>query len=445
MRDLPRSVNPWAVATLLAGMTAAVLDGSLVNLALPSITRELGIAPAQTMWVVNAYQLTIAVLLLPLSSLGERVGYRRVYLTGVAVFMCGAVACALAPSLPLLIAARVVQGIGGAGLMCVTGALVRHIYSPERLGRGIGLNAVVVSVASASGPAVAALVLSVASWKWLFVLCVPACIFTLLVGPRALPSNTPIDAQFDARSAALSGLSICLLILGCDGLGLPETRPLALLEIAASVVLGFILIRKQRNVHAPLLPIDLFRNPAFSLAVGTSLCSFIAQMTALLALPFLLEFALHRSHAETGLLITPWAVAAGFTALVAGRLADRYPAGILVSLGLGLMAVGIAASALLPQDASIADVIWRTALCGLGFGLFQSPNNRALLGVAPRERAGGASGVQATTRLLGQSLGTAMVAVIFNLAPGNGARHALFAAAAAAALGAIVSALRLRA
>ncbi len=440
---LPQPQRLWAVLTVLAGITAAVLDGSLSNIALPTIARELDVTPAHSMWVVNAYQLTIAVLLLPLASLGERIGYRRIYLVGTLVFMLGSLACALSPSLPLLIAARVFEGIGAAGMMSVSGALVRHIYPPDWLGRGIALNAVVVSVASAAGPTAAALVLSVASWKWLFVLCLPVCLFVLLAGPRALPVTARLDERFDGKSAVLSGLAICLLIVGCDGLGLAATRPLALIELAVAVVLGIALVRRELGVAVPLVPVDLFRNREFSLAVGTSLCSFIAQMTAFVALPFLLEYALHRSHYETGLLITPWAVCAAATALIAGRLADRYPSGVLVSLGLGLFAAGLAAAALLAPEASSLDVIWRTALCGIGFGLFQSPNNRAMLGAVPHERAGGASGTQATTRLLGQSLGTALVAVIFNLVPGEGARYALFVAAAVAALGALVSSRRL--
>jgi len=206
--------------------------------------------------------------------------------------------------------------------------------------------------------------------------------------------------------------------------------------------LGLLLARYELERSAPLIPFDLLRVRLFSLSLVTSICSFVAQAAALIALPFEIQ-RLGRSAVETGLLITPWPVALALAAPVAGRLADRYPAGVMGGLGLTAMAGGLALLALFPHDGTATSFVWRMALCGLGFGLFQSPNNRALLTSAPRARSGAAGGMLGTARLLGQTLGAAGVAILFRAYPGRGSNLALCAAAAIALLAALVSMVRL--
>ena len=159
---LPQRERTWAFVTIALALTMAVLDGSIVNVALPNIAKDLQIEPAAVIWVINAYQLAIVAALLPLASLGEIVGYKRVYWTGLALFTVGSLACALSPSLTVLVGARVLQGFGAAGIMSVNSALVRFIYPQATLGRGLGRNALVVALSSAAGPTIAALIL-----RWL--------------------------------------------------------------------------------------------------------------------------------------------------------------------------------------------------------------------------------------------------------------------------------------
>ncbi|WP_454727149.1 MULTISPECIES: MFS transporter [Cupriavidus] len=443
-QGLPHPQRTWAVLTVFCGLIMAVLDGSIANIALPSISRELASDPSSTIWVVNAYQLTVTVCLLPLSSLGDILGYKRVYRTGLAIFLLGSLLCALSPNLPVLVAARVLQGIGGAGIMSVNTALVRFIYPPTKLGRGIGLNALVVGITIAVGPSAGALILSVASWQWLFAINVPVAVFALLLARSALPATPPQPHGFDYRSALLSTVVFALFILGVDGAGHASLRPAAAGGLVAAALLGWWLVRMQRGKPAPLVPVDLFRSRAFTLAVGTSFCSFMAQMLAFVALPFYLEYQLGRSLHETGLLITPWPLMVAVMAPLSGRLSDRYPASILAGIGLALLGTGLIGLAMLGPDAPSFAIGWRMAMCGLGFGLFQSPNNRAMIGATPPARSGGASGAQATTRLLGQTTGTAIVALLFSIEPAGAARLALFVAAAVAAAGAVVSFSRLR-
>jgi len=434
----------WAVATIALGITLAVMDSAIANVALPTIARDLHTNSAFSIWVVNGYQLAIMISLLPLSSLGDILGYRKIYIAGLIVFVIASLACALSDSLLTLTLARVLQGFGAAGIMSVNTALVRFIYPARMLGRGIGINAVVVAIAAAVGPSVASAILSVAQWPWLFAVNVPIGVAGLAIGIFALPATPRSPHPFDLKGAVLSALTFGLLIGGIDAGGHGEAAWLCTLAIGGSIVFGTLLVRRELAMPSPLLPVDLLRIPVFSLSVGTSICSFAAQMLALVALPFHLQAANGYSAVETGLLITPWPIAVGLVAPIAGRLADRYPAGLLGCAGLAVFALGLLLLALMPQHPAFAAVAWRMAVCGAGFGLFQSPNNRAMISSAPPERSGGASGMLGTARLLGQTTGAALVALLFGRMADNATTAALYIASGFAVIAAIVSSLRLR-
>ncbi len=441
---LPIPQRYWAMLTVALALIMAVLDGAIANVALPTIAADVQASPASSIWVVNAYQLVITISLLPFASLGEHYGYRRVYQVGLAVFTMGSLACALSGSLATLTAARIVQGFGAAGIMSVNGALVRYIYPRQQLGRGIGLNALLVGVSSAVGPTVAAGILSVASWPWLFAVNVPIGLVAFAIAARSLPVNPHTGQRFDFVSAALNALTFGLLITGIDGLGQGESGMLEIAQLALALITGAILVRRQLSLASPLLPIDLLRIPVFRLSILTSVCSFGAQMLAYVSLPFYLQNTLGRGEVATGLLMTPWPLTTALVAPIAGRLADRYPSGTLGGIGLAAMAAGLGLLATLPAHPTSFDIAWRMTICGLGFGLFQSPNNRTLLSSAPRERSGGASGMLATARLIGQTVGAAMVALLFGLYPANSITLAIGLGTAVAALAAVLSLLRVR-
>ena len=443
---LPPRERMLAMAAIALAMTMAVLDGAIVNVALPVLAKDLSVKPADAIFVVNSYQVAVTASLLPFASLGDIFGFRRVYLPGLAVFVAASLACALAPSLGFLIAARVVQGLGAAAIMSVNIGFVRFIYPHKIIGAGVANVALVVAVASAAGPTVAAAILSVATWPWLFLVNVPVGLLALAVATRTLPATPESRRPFDALSALLNTLTFGLLIVGIDHLGDPGGTALGAAEIAAALVFGAIFVRRQIRLPAPLLPVDLLRIRAFALSMASSICAFAAQMASYVALPFYFQDVLHLSSTQTGFLMTPWPIAVAVMAPISGRLADRYPPGLLGGAGLAMLAAGLALVAALPPEAPTLDIVWRLTLCGLGFGLFQSPNNRIIVTSAPRERSGGASGMQSTARLTGQSLGAAMVAVLFGLTHGSGASWAvtlsLFMAVALSVIGACTSALR---
>ena len=440
---LPQPQRNWAIVTIALGIIMAVVDSAIANVALPTIAGDLDASPAFSIWIVNGYQLAITISLLPLASLGEIVGYRRIYLAGLALFTLASLFCALSHTLLLLTVARIVQGFGAAGIMSVNAALVRFTYPRALLGRGIGINALVVAISAAVGPTIAAGILAVGTWPYLFAINIPIGIAALTLGWRCLPHTARAGHTFDWQSAALSAIAFGIGIAAIDSAGHGETIAICLSEFAVAAVAGALLVFRQTHMTSPLLPVDLLRIPIFALSIGTSIASFCGQMLAFVALPFYLESRFGYSAVEMGLLITPWPIAIAFAAPLAGRLLERYPAGLLGGIGLLLFAAGLGTLALLPDNPGIADVIWRMALSGAGFGLFQTPNNRTMIAAAPRERSGGASGMLGTARLLGQTTGAALVALFLARSPADGTQVSLFAGVGFALLGAVLSLLRL--
>ena len=449
------------MATVLGGIALSVLDGTVMNLALPGIALDMQVSASAVIWVVNAYQLGILTLLLPLARLGELFGYKRVYLSGLGLFTLASLACLFSTTLPQLSAARALQGMGAAGMFALNAALVRAIYPQRLLGLGIAINSAVVAVASVAGPSVAALVLSVASWHWLFAINLPLGLAVFALGTRSLPGrgSAPADAEgFSMPDAALNVAMFALLFLGMDSL-LPRAGPAsgatateAVLPgaalLAAGVAVGVVYVWRQRRQPVPLLPIDLLRIPVFRLSMLTSIAAFAAQMLASIALPFLLLHGLGRSAADAGLVLTVWPIATVLAAPVAGRLIGRVADGLLGGIGLLTLALGLALMALLPEQPSLAQLAWRLALCGVGFGLFQSPNNHTIVTSAPASRSGAAGGMLGTARLTGQSLGALAIALLFSwglAAEQRAPVSALALAALCAAVASGTSLLRLRA
>ncbi len=440
---LPWPQRLWAILTLLLSVVMATLDTAIANTALPTMAAELGATPADSIWIVTAYQLAMMAALLPLAALGEIVGYRRLSIAGIVLFTAASLACALAWSLPALVAARFVQGLGAAGIMSVNAAILRFVYPRHALGRGLGLNAMVVAVGFAVGPTVASGVLSVAGWPWLFAINVPIGIGAIALALWALPHTPRATHRFDAGGAVLSALCFGLLILAIGEGAHQAPLHWVAFELLGALAAGGWLLHRQRAHPAPMLPVDLFRRPVFALSSLTSICTFAAQGLAFVALPFFLHHDLGRSQVDVGLLLTPWSVLVALAAPVAGRLSDRFPAAILGGTGLVVLCVGLLCLAWIPANPSTLDIVWRMALCGAGFGFFQSPNLRALMSAAPPERSGAASGVIATSRLLGQSIGASLVALCFVLSATRGTTFALLLGAAFALAASVASFSRL--
>ena len=444
LRPAPRpGIDHRALAAVLIAVSLVTLDSTMTQTALPAIAAGLNSTPAHAIWVVNAYQLAVVAALLPFAALADRLGARRVHLFGLAFFVLASLASALASNLTALALARALQGLGAAATMSVNVALVRQLYPPQHLGRGVGLNALVVGVAFAAGPSVASLLLAVAPWPALYLLNLPLGLLAFGVARAALPHSTSGMRPFDAWAALLAACTFGTALGAMASAAQRGSIALVFALTLAAAVCGMLLLRHQAGRPAPMLPVDLLRRPLFALSVATSMASFAAQGLAFVSLPFFIETVLQRDPVQTGFLIAPWAIVVAAVAPLAGRLSERVPPGLMGGIGLLLLSAGLLSLSGLTSASSTAAIVWRMALCGLGFALFQSPNLNALMSAAPPERSGSASGMVAMARLNGQALGAALVALCFGLAGASGPVRALQLGAALAALAALASSARL--
>ena len=436
----------YAVISIFCGIFLSVVDGNICNVALPTIAQQLGVSSADSIWVVNAFQLVIMMTLLPFSTLGELYSYKKVYLGGVAVFTVASVFCTLSHSLPMLIASRAFQGLGASMMMSVNTSIAKLVFPKRHLGKGVSINATVVALSAVSGPSIAAGILSVAPWPWLFAINIPVGIITFLMGWRFLPDNPThvVGRKFNFQDALLNAVVFGLLI-GCIELYSHDGRlTTVLVGVAFLLVSGWFYVRTQLRRKYPMLPFDLLRIPMFSMSVITSIVSYTAQMLALVGMPFLLLNTFGMNAVETGVVMTAWPFIVMFVAPLSGSLSGKIHPGLLGGLGLLLMSAGCFLLSYIPEDASHLDIAWRLMMCGAGFGFFQSPNNHLLLSSAPNHRAGSASGMLSTARLTGQATGAALVALLFHLFGDKAPHDAMLLAGTLTICAALFSFLRLR-
>ena len=405
-----------AVIAVLAAIMMGVLDGTVMNVALPTLSKEFNVTPSDIIWVVNAYQLVVTMMLLGFAAIGDVFGYKRVFLCGVSIFVTASALCAMSKSFEMMVASRILQGIGGACTMSINTALLRIIFPPNRLGRVMAANAVIVAVTAASGPALGGAILSVGHWSWIFLMNIPLGLAALTIGWKLLPHNPPqkTKRKLDGQSVVMNAVFFGLLIYTIEGMAHDGFSTLLLLQAVVTVIVGILYIKRQLQIPMPILPVDLFRIPIFSLSIGCSIACFTAQMLALVSLPFFMQHSLGMGVAATGLLMTPWPLATTLTAPIAGRMIERVHPGILGAVGMGIFATGLCLLATLGNDTESWNLAWRMAVCGIGIGLFQTPNNVTITTSAPIQRSGGASGMLGTARVLGQTLGTAIVAILFH-------------------------------
>ena len=435
-----------AIFSLALAVWLGSLDQSIAITLLPAIAADLQVSPAESVIVVHAYQMAVVTTLLPLAALGDRWGARRVFLSGVALFSLAGLGSALASDVHTLAVFRAIQGIGSSGVMSVNLALVRQIFPPDKLGRGTGLNAFVVGLGYSLGPTVASVLLPYLSWHWLFGMQCPIGVFSWLLArkllPRVAPTSQGVPYRWDL--AALAAACFGGLIFALAAIAQRQETTVVVTSLAVMLLCGALVLRGQRQQAVPMLPVDLMRRPMFSLSVFTAFCSFTTQGLAFVALPFFLQQQLGREALDTGLLMTTWSVVVALSAPLAGPLSDRQPPALLGGIGLSLLSIGMALLSLRQGDDPLSVMGLCIALCGLGFGLFQSPNLRAIMSSAPAHRTSGASGMVALARLTGQATGAALVALCFNLAGAPGPGYALALGAFTAGAGALLSLARLR-
>lgn len=420
-----------AIASVLFAMAAAVVDASSVNVALPSIAGALRVEPSTAAWLLIAYQGALAAGLLPLAAIGERFGYRPTFVAGAALFALCAAGSSLAPDFPSLIAFRVVQGVGAAAIMALGVALLRQTVAEKEFGRAIGWNAMTVALCSAAGPTIGASLVGFGSWRFVFAGSVLLAGIALLAAV-SLPSRRSESKEIDSVGLLAYAAIVPVFIIA---VGLARQS-----AAAAAVLLAFggaglwLLVRRDARRHTPFLPLTLFQSVGFTRSVLASVLCFAAMSSALLMLPFALHDRLGLSARDIAFIMTPWPLAVLLTTPITSRLLERARPALLCVEGALVLAGGFALLAAAPPTWGVALYIPGVILCGVGFGLFQTPNNRTLFLSVPVDRAASAGGVQGTARLAGQVTGALTASILLSAVSVKLAAPIAFAIAALAAL-----------
>lgn len=406
----------WFVMVAVAmGVFLATIDGSIVNIALPTLVTELQTNFATVQWVVLAYLLTLATLLLSVGRLADIYGKRPIYVTGFVVFTVGSVLCGLAWNVYVLIAMRVLQGIGAAMVFALGPAIVTEAFPPSERGRALGITGSIVSIGIVLGPTLGGAILSTASWHWIFIVNLPIGVLGSYLAWKFVPAVQPRGGQhFDFIGAGLLFVSLLsflfALTLGQE-LGFASVTSLALLALAIITFVAFIFVEAR---HAdPMIDLRLFRNVQFSLNLVTGFMTFVAIAGVLLLIPFYLQNILGYPVQQVGLLLAVVPIALGVTAPVSGSLSDRFGSRPITVSGLVILVVGYLAVSTLALTTTIFGYVLRMLPIGLGMGTFQSPNNSAIMGAVSRERLGVASGLLSLTRTLGQTTGIAIFGALW--------------------------------
>jgi EmrB/QacA subfamily drug resistance transporter len=400
------------------GIFMATLDGSIVNVALPSIRADLGTDIGGVELVVSGYLLVISATLLAAGRLGDLWGSRRVYVGGMLLFTLGSGLCGASRTLPALVASRVVQALGASAMMAIAPAAVTAIFPAERRGRALGLISSVVAAGLTAGPPLGGLVVSTFSWPGIFLVNLPVGIAGAAWAARALPGGAGSPgARFDLPGAAWFALAAGAGVAGVEAL--PHHRGSSAALLAASLVLAAVFALRERRAPSPLLDASLLRDRTVSLGLVAGLLSYAALFHQTLLSPFFLSQVKGLGPGALGAMLTAVPIALSVSAPLAGWLSDRYgPRGPQVAGGL-LLAAGLASLSLADASSSLPSLAARLALEGVGMGLFQAPNNSAVMGALPRARLGSGGGMLATARNMGMALGVAMGGALLVLGSGG--------------------------
>lgn len=409
----PRSAA-WALASLSICMLLSSLGTSIANVALPTLARTFGAPFQQVQWVVLAYLLGVTALIVSVGRLGDIVGRRRLLLVGLAVFTAATVACGLAPSLPLLIAARAVQGLGAAVMMALTVAFVGEAVSRDRTGAAMGLLGTMSAIGTALGPSLGGLLIATLGWRAIFLVCALVGVLALCLAHRFLPADRPERKRggFDAIGTLLLALTLAAYALAMT-LGRGAFGPLNMALLAVAMVGAGLFMIAQTKVASPLIPLAMFRDPDLGAGLASSLLVSTVMMATLVVGPFYLSRALALDPALVGLVMSAGPVVAALTGMPAGRLTDRFGARRMTASGLIGMMIGVLAIAVMPTAAGIAGYVGPIAVITAGYALFQAANNTAVMADIGPERRGVISGMLNLSRNLGLVTGASAMGAVF--------------------------------
>lgn len=405
----------YVMAAVGMGVFLSTIDGSIVNIALPTLVRELNADFALVQWVILAYLLTITTLMLSVGRLADMIGKKPIYTTGFIIFTTGSVLCGLAPAAVWLIVFRVVQAVGAAMILALGMAIITESFPATERGKALGISGGLVSVGIVVGPTLGGFILDTLSWHWIFFVNLPVGILGTLMVIRFVPDIRPAGGQrFDYAGALTLFISLLALLLALtfgQRIGFVSWPIAALLATWLVFLTLFIYIEwrgLQGGAGQPMIDLRLFANRLFSINLITGFLTFVAIAGTTLLMPFYLENVLQYEPSQIGLLLAVVPIALGITAPVSGWLSDRFGTRPITVAGLAVLVTGYFALSTLQSDTGALGFVVRFMPIGFGMGMFQSPNNSAIMGTAPRGRLGIVSGMLAITRTLGQTTGIAV-------------------------------------
>lgn len=406
----------WYVMLAVAmGIFLATIDGSIVNVALPTLVHSFNTNFALVQWVVLAYLLTVTTLILSVGRLADMSGKKPLYTAGFIIFTIGSLLCGLSPTISWLIGFRILKGVGAAMLMALGAAIVTEAFPPEERGKALGMNGLMVSIGIVIGPTLGGVLIDTFSWHWIFFVNVPLGIIGTFIATQFVPAVKPRGGQrFDYVGAFALFVSLLALLLALtlgQEMGFTHPRILILFGVWVFCLVLFIIIEQQTN--QPMVDLKLFKSRLFSLNLFTGFLTFTLIAGSLILAPFYLENILGYDTRHVGFLMAIIPVALGVAAPLSGALSDRLGTRPISIVGLLLLLVGYYALTSLDDQTTAFGYIIRFLPIGLGMGIFQSPNNSAIMGAVPKTYLGIASGLLAITRTLGQTVGIATLGALW--------------------------------
>lgn len=405
----------YVMAATAMGIFLATIDGSIVNVALPTLVDAFDTTFAAVEWVVLGYLLAVSTLMLSVGRLGDMVGKKRIYVTGFVVFTIGSVLCGLSPDIGWLVAFRVLQAIGASMLMALGMAIVTEAFPPGERGKALGISGSMVSIGIVVGPVLGGLILGALSWHWIFFVNLPVGIVGTWMVLRFVPGGQPVTGQrFDLAGAITLFVALITLLLGLtlgQHAGFGDARVLSLIALSLAVAVLFVVI--EGRSPQPMIDLGLFRNVLFDVNLVTGLSTFICMSGTVILMPFYLQSVLGYTPQTVGLMLAVVPIMVGTTAPLSGMISDRVGTRPMTVVGLISLVIGFAAVSTLRVDTPVWGYLLRYVPVGLGLGIFQSPNNSAVMGAVPRSRLGVASGLLSVTRTLGQTTGIAVMSAIW--------------------------------
>jgi EmrB/QacA subfamily drug resistance transporter len=405
----------WAMAGVGLGVLMGTLDISIVNISLPTLVRELNTNFATIQWVTIAYILVVTSLMLGAARLGDLIGPKKVYLAGLTFFTLASLLCGVAPGVDWLIGFRAFQGLGSAMNQAVGVAIITVVFPPHERGRALGIIGGIVAIGLAMGPAMGGLIIGLAGWRWVFLVNVPVGFIAGFVVWKYVPY---VQAGQAGQRFDVSGALLLLVTLVCYALAMTMGQHMgfsapAVLGLLAAAVLGlFLFVFLETHVHQPMIDLTIFRDSLFSMNLLMSFLVFIMN-GGVLILPFFLELVMGYSTEKAGLFMMVAPVGMGLVSPWAGILSDKHGPRLISLLGLFVLIGGCLAVGTLHSGVSWFGYILRIAPLGIGFGLFQAPNNSAVMGRAPKNRLGVASGLLNLSRTMGNSTGFPLMGALF--------------------------------